>query len=133
MKSILSVLLCCVMNLPQEFNEKRIIVISASEINSSIKKQIGLLKKESLKLEERKLAVFTLIDDEVTPIFNASKASESFVEKTKNRYRSDSEFKMHLIGLDQGIKRSFKDLILPKDIFTIVDSMPMRQTEMKKN
>ncbi|WP_019038190.1 DUF4174 domain-containing protein [Psychroflexus tropicus] len=133
MKLILTIFLFSLMNLTQGFNDKRIIVISSTEINSAVKEQIDRLKKESLQLEERKLAIFTLIDSEVTPIFNANKASKAFVEKNKSRYNSSLSFEMYLVGLDQGVKRTFKELVLPIQIFEIIDSMPMRRAEMNKN
>ena len=54
------------MSLSQGFNNQRIVVISANELTPKVKEQIDKLRKKPLQLEERKLAVFTLIDGEAT-------------------------------------------------------------------
>jgi len=42
------------------------------------------------------------------------------------------DFQGWLIGKDGGIKHTFKKPIDPKELFGLIDSMPMRKTEMKK-
>ena len=133
MKTIIAFLLFNFMNMSQDFNDRRIIVLSAEDLNSRVKEQIDKLRKNPMKLEERKLAVFTLVNGEVTSIFNASKKSKIFVENNKTSYPTSSSIHVFLIGLDQTVKQTFSEVIDPREIFEIVDSMPMRQAEMRRN
>jgi hypothetical protein len=38
-----------------------------------------------------------------------------------------------LIGLDQSLKKTFKGLVNPQQIFNQIDDMPMRQAEIRRN
>jgi hypothetical protein len=133
MKTSVALLLFSLINMLQDFNDRRIIVLSADELNSEVKEQIDKLRRNPMKLEERKLAVFTLINGEVTSIFNASKKSKAFVENNKKSYPTSSSIRVFLIGLDRTVKQSFSEVIEPREIFEIIDSMPMRQAEMRRN
>lgn len=42
------------------------------------------------------------------------------------------DFQGWLIGKDGGVKHTFKKPVSPEELFKLVDSMPMRQQEMKK-
>lgn len=128
-----SLFILSLINPPQGFNDRRIIVISALEHTSDVNNQIDKLQKSTLKLEERKLAVYTLIDGHLKPILNSSKKSQNFLEKNKSRFISDSNLKIRLIGLDSGVKKSYSDVVEPNEIFGIVDSMPMRRAEMNRH
>lgn len=121
------------MNTPQGFNDRRILVIAASENTSEVINQIDILQKNALELEKRRLSVFTLIDGEIKPMINSSKQSEKFVEKNKAEFTATSNPKIYLIGLDQSVKQTFSNFVQPQQIFKIVDSMPMRKAEMRKN
>jgi hypothetical protein len=77
--------------------------------------QLNLLTQDSVGMAERDLIV-TIIEDEALK---------------KNYQVQANQFTVILIGKDGGEKfRSTKPLQL-KDIFKIIDSMPMRQAEMK--
>lgn len=118
---------------PQGFNDKRILVIAASEKHTEVENQISTLQEKSKELKERKLAVFTLIDGELEAIFNSSEQSKKFVEAHKSDYKVASNPKIYLIGLDRSIKQSFDEFANPQQIFDIVDRMPMRRAEMRRN
>lgn len=121
------------MNLPQGFSDRRIILITASENTPEVEYQIDQLEKRALDLEERRLAVFTLINGEVNAILNTSKKSEEFVKKNKPDYTATIVPKIYLIGLDKTIKQTFRNFVQPQHVFDLVDGMPMRRAEMRRN
>lgn len=133
MKLASLILLLSLLKAPQEFNDRRIIVISASKFTSEINDQIDSLKKSSKGLKERKLAVFTQIDGEIKAIFNTTEQSKKFVEKNKAKYVASSTPEIYLIGLDKTIKQKFTKFVYPRQVFAIVDNMPMRRAEMRRN
>ncbi|GAA0757312.1 DUF4174 domain-containing protein [Psychroflexus lacisalsi] len=133
MKLALSILLFSLMSIPQGFNDRRILVIVSSEHNPEIQNQIDLLEKNSMELEKRRLAVYTIIDGKIDPVINPSKKSKKFLNDNKTDYTATLNSKTYLIGLDKSIKQTFTDFIQPQQIFNVVDRMPMRQAEMRKN
>lgn len=133
MKLAISLLLFSLITTPQGYNDKRIVVIAASKKSSDVENQIKILQKNSLELEKRRMAVFTLIDGELEPIIYSSDKSEKFVRKNKASFTATSNPKIYLIGLDKNVKQTFSDFVEPQHIFEIVDSMPMRQAEMRRN
>jgi hypothetical protein len=133
MKLALSILLFSLMSTPQGFNDRRIILIVSSEHNLEIQNQIDLLEKNSMELEKRRLAVYTIIDGKIGPVINPSEKSEKFLNDNKSDYTATLNPKTYLIGLDKSVKQTFTDFIQPQQIFNVVDRMPMRQAEMRKN
>ena len=117
----------------QGFNDRRILVISASTCTLKVQNQIDLLKKNSLQLEERRIAVYTLIGSQLESIINSSDASETFLEHNKKKFTTPLSPSLYLIGLDKGVKQTFTDVTQPERIFDIVDSMPMRGAEMRRH
>jgi hypothetical protein len=117
----------------QGFNDKRILVLTAKEMTPEVTEQLDRLQKNSQEVEKRRLAVFTLINGEVKAIINSSDKSLEFVTKNKDDYTEISTLTLYLIGFDRGLKNTFKGLINPQQIFNQIDSMPMRQAEMRRN
>ena len=81
MKIYTLIVLFGIMNIPQQYNDRRVIVITATENNSEVKNQIESLKKNEKELLERRLAIFTQINGELSPVFNTSEQSEKFLKK----------------------------------------------------
>jgi hypothetical protein len=117
----------------QGFNDKRILVLTAKEMTPEVTEQLDRLQENSLKIEKRRLAVFTLINGEVKVIINSSDKSLEFVTKNKDNYTETSTLTLYLIGLDQSLKKTFKGLVNPQQIFNQIDDMPMRQAEITRN
>ena len=91
--------------------QNRVILISGDTASSIYLKQIQLLNLEKLKepLAERKLLI-------ITNELNAK----------------GEDFNIKLIGLDGGEKLNCNDFINPQIILDLIDSMPMRISEMKR-
>ncbi len=133
MKLFIGIILFNLMMPSQGFNDKRILVLTAKEMTPEVTEQLDRLQKNSLELEKLRLAVFTLINGEVKAITNSSDKSLEFVTKNKDDYTETSTLTLYLIGLDQGLKKTFKGLVNPQQIFNQIDNMPMRQAEMRRN
>ena len=114
--------------IPEDFQWKNRILILKNFQNDSLWFDKGL-KEE---IQNRKLLIFHFS--------GGIKLKSNFEEEIENakfleKLRADSESKTAwvLIGLDGGVKNSGNDFPLPKEIFRLIDSMPMRQSEMKKS
>lgn len=114
--------------IPKDFQWKNRILILKNFQNDTI------WFNEELKeeIQNRKLLIFHFSDGTMLKSnFTEEIDSAKFLEML----RGDSESKTAwaLIGLDGGVKNSGSDFPLPKEIFRLIDSMPMRQSEMKKS
>jgi hypothetical protein len=101
------------------FQEKRQLLIFADNINSRyLKDQQQILSADINGLTERDIEV---------KLFYASSDQEKFRKKNIK-----SAFTIILVGKDGGDKlRSTKPLSLQK-LYSIIDAMPMRKSEMKR-
>ncbi len=91
--------------------QNRVILISGDTASSIYQKQIQILNLEKLKepLVERKLLIIT-----------------------NELNTKDEDFNIKLIGLDGSEKLNCNDFINPQIILDLIDSMPMRISEMKR-
>ena len=97
--------------------EKRIVLfISKSKYVYFINETDNFFKKNKCENDNRNLKYIRIVGDEVKK-YNIS-------EKFKNKYG------MWLIGYDGQIKSYSSDISLLKEIYNIVDKMPLRQKEI---
>ncbi|MDZ7604079.1 MAG: DUF4174 domain-containing protein [Cyclobacteriaceae bacterium] len=100
---------------------------------STGKQQIETLLVNKKELEDRNLVIFKILnDDTATSLISG----ESF--KFKNDFYKQFKvergfFRILLIGKDGTVKLNSDNRVEPRQIFTLIDSMPMRQSEMSKN
>lgn len=97
--------------------EKRLVVLVSSNWESeTVQKQLELFAAHQKAMEEREILLIKL----------------SPLSKELERYNVDKNFKgVLLIGKDGGLKSRYEMVIAPKTIFELVDSMPMRQAEIR--
>ena len=99
--------------------EKRIVLfISKSKYVYFINETDNFFKKNKCETDNRNLKYIRIVGDEVKK-YNIS-------EKFKNKYG------MWLIGYDGQIKSYSSDISLLKEIYNIVDKMPLRKKEILK-
>lgn len=110
---------------------KRVLIVSASSpTNIGYKRQNQILEKDKKGMKERDLVIYRLYDDHwldpSNSVLSQSQAEEIYREYTIQR----GTFSVLLIGKDGGIKMRKDDIVSTKEIFQLIDSMPMRQQEM---
>ncbi len=114
-----------------KLKNRLVLVLTPSIENPKYQKQIEKLQNHLEGLEERKIKVF-----QITP----NQYSEDFTDNWKNKtllyqtYKNDNpEFETILIGLDGGEKLHLEKPISAQQLFSVIDKMPMRKAEMRKN
>lgn len=111
--------------------ENRIILIySTGKDNDKDIVNIRLFTKYEEKINERDLVWFIIKESEVITNYSNTLSNE-FLSNTKNRFPIEGD-KALLIGKDGHIKAKGAELNL-NFIFREVDSMPMRQQEIKNS
>ena len=112
-----------------------LIVKTDQEDNQLYKTQLQELTRDKQGLIERKLVLFFKTDKALN-IKDYSTSQQ--IEDTINVNDSDailqvlnSEFEVILIGLDGSIKLRQNQFLPLEELFRIIDSMPMRQSEIR--
>lgn len=116
-------------------NHRIILVFSEDAASADFKKQIANLKEASEACAERKLLLYQVLPNEVEMHnFEGSESQKwnSSSELYKDFILNKDRFKVVLIGLDGTMKEERQEPISSKELFDIIDSMPMRQARMNK-
>ncbi|MBO3115644.1 DUF4174 domain-containing protein [Winogradskyella sp. DF17] len=116
-----------------KWKNRLLLVLTSNTKSTAFTRQLKILETESKGLEERKLLVF-----KISPYLEMSSQEHNDYwitdSKVFKKYNSSpEEFKVILIGLDGGIKLEQNTVLTAKNLFTLIDGMPMRRTEIRKN
>jgi hypothetical protein len=140
LKTILFILFCFNMNTIYAQNLKshqwknRLLLVITDDINNEIyKNQITELERHVNGLKERKLVVYHIKKEsfKIGLIENSGWQESISLYKTYNK--TTTSFKILLIGLDGGTKLEQNNLLHCKDLFSVIDVMPIRKTEINNN
>ncbi len=111
--------------------ENRLILIYSEDVaESKLKEQLKILKTHEEGLKERKLIIFQLNQDHYRQVF--PKTTEWETRKESKKIESEKDFQVYLIGLDGGVKLKQSKILSLENLFQTIDSMPMRQAEMRR-
>lgn len=116
-----------------QWQHRIILLVADSFENDSLKNQKDLLSRFPEELKERKLIIY-----EISPnyyrIGTDSNNTELGTATVFQKYNDTNEsFKIVLIGLDGGTKFEKNNLVDPKTLFDLIDTMPMRKDELRNN
>ena len=120
------------------WKNRLVLIVTGSENISFLKQQSEIFSDLQIELEERKLLLIDVRGDRYR-ILEAS--SELFLED--QWIIDDSIYKRYsqglhtdeiiLIGLDGGVKLRQSTTLQAEALFALIDGMPMRRAEMRKN
>lgn len=114
-----------------QWKNRVLIVSTIDDTSSDFLKQIDLLKNLDQELKERKLIVYQIVDDKYKVGFSSNfKSSNSISNKYVNTKKG---VQITLIGLDGGVKLKQNSVLITEKLFAIIDGMPMRKRELRKN
>ena len=113
--------------------EKRVLIFSASApTNVGFKRQEQLLEKGKRGMKERDLVIYKLYNDHwIDP--EGKMLSEKQAFAIREAYEiPEGIFMVVLIGKDGSVKMRKDDIVSSREIFAIIDSMPMRKREINR-
>ena len=115
-----------------QWKDRILVVMTEDTLNNTFQQQLLELEKNIHGLKERKLFVYLIQPTEFKKglLSKSWQKNSTLFEKYKN---SNSAFEIALIGLDGGIKLQQTDFLSCNKLFSMIDMMPMRRAEMKKN
>ena len=114
-----------------QWKDRIILLFSPSQAHPISEQQLASLQEFPGDLEDRNLLIYRISPDRIfgPKGKGEAKASKWFYDK----YRVDkTQFCLILIGKDGGEKLRKNTLTTPREIFALIDSMPMRRSEMKR-
>lgn len=114
-----------------KWKNRLVILVDENLDTTAMRSQLRILLSNSDELKERDILLFQL-----TPKTIISSQGEETMLSSKETYDSLSileDFKgLILIGKDGGIKLKKPFLVTAGDIFALIDGMPMRKSEIRK-
>jgi len=109
-----------------------LVLFSPSESHTSFRLQKQGLASSAEGVLERDLMVLEIIEQGQSRAGNQL-LSEKSVEAIRKRLGVQAgTFQVFLIGKDGGVKLRSSEPVSMKDLFGLIDSMPMRQQEMER-
>ncbi|WP_044403995.1 DUF4174 domain-containing protein [Lacinutrix sp. Hel_I_90] len=115
-----------------QWKNRVLLIISDNEASDNYKNQILKLAAAQDELIERKVLVYNVLPKKYKVSTNASNwIAASFL--FNSFMDTNDAFAVILIGLDGTVKLKKEGLLTTKTLFDLIDSMPMRQAEMRKN
>lgn len=111
--------------------KERVLLILSKKDSDLVKKQWKEFSEIPSKTKERKLVLYKV---QPSYFFNSKDNIQQNSASLYREYkRSNKGFEVVLIGLDGGIKLRQAKFLTAKKLFTIIDGMPMRKLELRKN
>jgi len=119
------------LSLEQYVWKNRIIVINNGSSNTLSTDQENLLVKDMSGLNERNLLVFKIDGLKAHELVNGKYFTVD-PQELKSLKLENGVFEVVLIGKDGGIKFRETSLVQSSEIYNIIDQMPMRKSEMRR-
>jgi hypothetical protein len=110
-----------------EWNSRIILIHALGESEEVLK----TLRKLDYEIHDRDIYWFVFIEENIETNYKGD-IQENFHRDILKTYFSDTETNVVLIGKDGDIKQKLKHLNL-QGIFDLIDTMPMRQMEMRES
>ncbi|MBT8295276.1 MAG: DUF4174 domain-containing protein [Gramella sp.] len=114
-----------------QWKNRLLIVLTENAENSLVKEQLSILEGNLKELKERKLELIQVQPGKQKKLLLAGTDWES-----SNIYKelkgNEADFEVLLIGLDGSIKLRQTKPVKTKQLFDLIDSMPMRQAEIRR-
>lgn len=116
------------------WEDRLLILVSSSAENEDLQNQVAILRTDEAGLEERKLIIYRLFEEKyqkgLQPTSNTQPAIDDDLRESFPLPKSG--FGVYLVGLDGGTKLRDNKPVSLQTIFSLIDSMPMRRAEMRR-
>ena len=125
---------CIAQSLAQHEWENRVVLLFTPNFqNQELKRQLDFFQKNQKGVIDRKLIIYQITPDEVKKAGKFLKEISEISSWLKKFKIDKNEFTFILIGLDGGEKMRSSEVISIKKIFSKIDRMPMRRSEIRGN
>lgn len=116
-----------------QWTERLVLLLTDDVSNIDYLKQLKELKEDPKALEERKLLIYQITPTRYKVEVDDGETWQQGSELYKEYKTTNSAVEIKLIGLDGGIKLDQNEFLSREKLFSLIDGMPMRQREIRKN
>nr|WP_116032166.1 DUF4174 domain-containing protein [Rhodohalobacter sp. SW132] len=122
------------LNLSEYRWENRVILLFATDsADEHYHRQAELLKSETAGMADRDLMVVSVFTEGESHL-DGRRITDRSADRLRNRYWDESDtFTFILLGKDGGVKIRAVEIVEIDQLFGRIDSMPMRQREIRNN
>lgn len=116
-----------------KWQNRAIVVFTDSENSDKFKAQKKELMAGMKGFEDRKLVLLHSTPEKFRkslPVDSEWMQDAGIYDEMLDK---EADFEVILIGLDGGVKLRQREILESKHLFSLIDSMPMRQAELRKN
>ena len=114
------------------WNNRVIVIFAESGESPPFVRQMQILKEVQDGVLERDLVIAEVLESGKGRCGKVD-ISAAAAESLRNRFQAQAgSFQFILIGKDGGVKLRRDEPVSAKDLFGIIDAMPMRQQEMRR-
>ncbi len=123
--------------MPMDFDQfqwkKRLLFLFAPDASHPIFRNLNSeIKKQKAEVEDRDLVVFEVLEKGPSRM-GRTQLDRQVADSMRNRFKAPQQkFTLILVGKDGGVKMRRHDPANLKEVFELIDSMPMRQNEMRQ-
>lgn len=114
------------------WSNRLLLLYSNNEQDSVLNQQMLLLRNSEEGLKDRKILVYRFHRDHYMKGLLSKRKYDYSTEFDRQLFDGDY-FQIKLIGLDGTVKQTSLEILMPQDIFEIIDAMPLRQMELRNN
>ena len=114
------------------WDDRVILIFGDNPSQAAVQTQVKKLNAKPAELADRNLVLYQIYQQEgQTPTGQNLSTKELKAFRKKFNIEAGS-FALLLIGKDGGVKMKKTSVVDPRSIFDLIDSMPMRQAEMRR-
>ena len=117
-----------------QWEKRPLLLFAKSRSFAPLDRQVDLLRDYRPDLEERDMVVLsTTGNQETSAAIGYVPINRGTARQLRKKYEPDSKgLTVILIGKDGGEKARWQAVVDPQEIFDLIDSMPMRQDEVRQ-
>lgn len=114
-----------------KWKNRPLLIFAPSDRHPGLRRQLKIVRSNDRGFRNRDMAVLIISGGSVSTIIG--RPQKLTANALRRRYGvSESAFRSILIGKDGGSKLSSSQAITAKRLFRLIDSMPMRQQEIRR-
>ena len=114
------------------WKKRLLLIFSLERADPLFNSLINEISSRRGDVEDRDLVIFEILESGASKM-NSSELEPQKAASFRERFEiPETTFTVILLGKDGGIKLKRKDHVRLEDIFLLIDSMPMRQDEMRQ-
>jgi hypothetical protein len=118
---------------PFAWKNRLLLMFAPDDRNSHLKKLKTEIDRRQFEVDDRDLVVFEVLESGPS-LMGPTELGQTEADALRDRFKIPrNAFMVVLVGKDGGVKLKSDERVTIDDVFDLIDSMPMRQNEMRRN